>query len=106
MNSISEGIKFAQSNHNQRVFVIGGAEIYKAALETKEAKRILLTRIKGQFECDAFFPIDLGEEGKSEGWRRREKGELDSWTGEEVLGGEQEEGGTKYEFEMWERVDD
>lgn len=72
----------------------------------KEAKRILLTRIKGEFECDAHFPIKLGEDGEGEGWRRKSKGELDEWTGEEVPVGDQEEGGTKYEFEMWERVEE
>jgi dihydrofolate reductase len=32
-------------------------------------------------------------------------GELDAWAGEEVPGGVQVEGGTEYEFQMWERVD-
>ncbi|CZR61500.1 related to DFR1-dihydrofolate reductase [Phialocephala subalpina] len=105
VNSISEGITLSQSKDISRIFVIGGAEIYKAALEMKEAKRILLTRIKGEFECDAYFPIKLGEDGKGEGWRRRSKEELDGWTGEEVPVGDQEEGGMKYEFEIWERVE-
>lgn len=103
VNSIAEGMKFAENNNNSKIFVVGGTEIYKAALEMKEAKRILLTRIKGEFECDAFFPITLGEDGKGEGWSRKSKEELDSWTGEEVPAGDQEEGGTKYEYEMWER---
>ncbi|KAK4186536.1 dihydrofolate reductase-like domain-containing protein [Podospora australis] len=47
----------------RRVFVIGGAEIYKAALRLKEARRILLTRVQRGFECDVFFPVKLTEEG-------------------------------------------
>ncbi|KAK1598692.1 dihydrofolate reductase [Colletotrichum navitas] len=58
-----------------RVFVIGGAQIYDAALRAPEARRVLLT-----------------------------KPGLDAWVGEEVEGGEIEENGTKYEFQIWERA--
>jgi dihydrofolate reductase len=88
-----------------RAFVIGGAQIYKASLELKEAKRILLTRVLSDFDCDTFFPIELGEDGKTGEWVRASKEELDAWTGEEVPGGVQEENGTRYVFEMWERRD-
>lgn len=88
-----------------RAFVIGGAQIYKAALELKEAKRILLTRVLSDFECDTFFPVTLGEDGEGEGWVRRSKEELDAWTGEEVPEDVQDENGTRYVFEMWERRD-
>lgn len=87
-----------------RTFVIGGAQIYKAALEKEQAKRVLLTRVLTDFECDAFFPIQLNEDGKSEGWERKSKEELDRWVGETVPEGVQEEEGTKYVFEMWERA--
>lgn len=88
-----------------RAFVIGGAQIYKAALDLKEAKRILLTRVLSDFECDTFFPVTLGEDGEGQGWVRMSKEELDAWTGEEVPDGVQEENGTRYVFEMWERRD-
>ncbi|KUJ19159.1 uncharacterized protein LY89DRAFT_581151 [Mollisia scopiformis] len=106
VNSIAEAVGFAQENKSERIFVIGGAEIYKAALEMEETKRILLTRIKGDFECDAWFPLKLGEDGSAEGWRRRKNSGLNNWVGEEVAAGDQEEAGTKYEFEMWEKVED
>jgi dihydrofolate reductase len=88
----------------KRAFVIGGAQIYKAALEKKEAKRILLTRVLSDFECDTFFPVQLDESGKTEGWERRSKEELDRWAGEQVPEGVQEENGTRYLFEMWEKT--
>ncbi|KAK1831776.1 dihydrofolate reductase-like domain-containing protein [Podospora conica] len=89
-----------------RVFVIGGAQVYGEAMGKGMARRILLTRVLGEFECDAFFGVRLPEDGEgAEGWRRAEKGALDGWVGEEVPGGVQEEGGTGYVFEMWERVD-
>lgn len=89
-----------------RVFVIGGAQIYRAALEMREARRVLLTRVRTAFECDTFFPLCLPESGVAEkGWRRSGQAEMDAWLGEEVPRGVQEEAGTEYEFEMWERVD-
>ncbi|KAL2256647.1 hypothetical protein VTK26DRAFT_1360 [Humicola hyalothermophila] len=89
-----------------RVFVIGGAQVYGAALGLPEARRILLTRVRSDFECDTFFPLRLveGPEG-SKGWRRSGQAEMDSWVGEEVPRGLQTEAGTEYEFEMWERAD-
>jgi dihydrofolate reductase len=86
-----------------RVFVIGGAQIYDAAL-TMGAGRVLLTRVMREFECDTHFGLRLGD-GEKNGWVKRDKAELDAWTGEEVPAGVQVEGGTEYEFEMWERVD-
>ncbi|KAK3302027.1 dihydrofolate reductase-like protein [Chaetomium strumarium] len=87
-----------------RVFVIGGAQIYRAALEMIQARRVLLTRVRTDFECDTFFPLKLDEDG-APGWRRASQAEMDAWVGEEVPRGVQSEAGTEYEFEMWERVD-
>jgi dihydrofolate reductase len=85
-----------------KVFVIGGAEIYKAALEDMHTKRILLTRVLTDFDCDTFFPVGLSDDGKGE-WKKRSKQDLDRWVGEEVPGGVQEENGVEYVFEMYER---
>lgn len=41
------------------IFVIGGAEIYKLALEKKIVDRIYLTEIEGEFEGDVFFPKEF-----------------------------------------------
>ena len=88
-----------------KAFIIGGAQIYEAALELKQARRILLTRILSDFECDTFFPVELPESGEGSGWRRRGQEALNAWVGESVSGEVQEEAGTKYVFEMWERDD-
>ncbi|GKT53442.1 dihydrofolate reductase [Colletotrichum tofieldiae] len=88
-----------------KVFVIGGAQIYDAALRAPEAKRVLLTKVLADFECDAFFPLRLSDEEEvAEGWRKAGKSELDAWAGEEVEGGEIEENGARYEFQMWEKA--
>ncbi|KAL7809938.1 dihydrofolate reductase-like domain-containing protein [Trichoderma gracile] len=97
----------ASAGTGARVFVMGGAQIYEAALRHPAAKRVLLTRIDAEFDCDVFFPLDLRADGSGEaaakGWRKRSREELERWTGEEVEEGGQEEAGIKYEFEMWER---
>ncbi len=100
-----EGAKEAAERPEvNKAFIIGGAEIYKAALERKEARRILLTRVLSDFDCDAFFPLHLDESGKIEGWERKSKEEHDRWVGEQVPEGVQEENGTRYVFEMWEKT--
>lgn len=86
-----------------KVFVIGGAEIYTAALEEDQTKRILLTRVLNNFDCDTVFPEALAEDGKGE-WKKKTKQELDQWVGEAVPDGVQDENGTKYIFEMYERL--
>ncbi|OTB08387.1 hypothetical protein M426DRAFT_317010 [Hypoxylon sp. CI-4A] len=103
--SLEQALTQLQTARVGRAFVIGGAQIYGAALELPAARRVLLTRVwEPAFECDTFFPAALKEEEKDEGcWVRRSKGELDAWTGETVPEGVQEESGTRYEFEMWER---
>lgn len=63
-----------------RVFVIGGAALYKAALETPNARTVLLTRIARDWDCDTFFPVDV----EGPGWTRKSNDELSAFVGEEV----------------------
>jgi dihydrofolate reductase len=105
VGSVEGAIQAAGNTEVGRAFIIGGAQIYKAALERKEAKRILLTRVLTDFECDTFFPVQLDETGKIAGWERKSKEELDSWVGEHVAVGIQEENDTRYVFEMWEKTE-
>jgi len=84
----------------ERVFVIGGASIYRTALELPQTRYVLLTKIRREFECDTFFSVDLEE---SAVWRRAGREELREFTGEE---GEVvvEEQGVEFEFCLYERV--
>ena len=91
-----------------RVFVIGGAQIYDAALASKEVGRILLTRIRKHFECDTFFPLKLGHSADSEGhqdeatecWRQRSP----ATAGEDVPLGVQCEKDVEWEMEVWDKM--
>ncbi|KAJ2987657.1 hypothetical protein NUW58_g4386 [Xylaria curta] len=115
VGSLEQAIQYLQTGSTAaqtgRVFIIGGAQIYAAALQLREAKRVLLTSIMSDFECDTFFPLQLSEtstqtDGSGAGrWVRKSKEELDQWTGETVPDGIQEENETRYEFQMWERVE-
>lgn len=104
--SLEHALKFAtQLQHSLgRIFVMGGAQIYDAALKLPTAKRVLLTSIKREYECDTFFPLSL-EKTPSNSWVKRSTEELKAWTGEGdgVVDFVQEEAGTKYEFQMWEK---
>ena len=104
-SSIEDALRLLPAEEGGKAFVIGGAQIYREALQKRLAQRILLTRVLSDFECDTFFPISLGEDGKAEGWERRSKEELDNWVGETVADGVQVEEGTEYAFEMWERTE-
>lgn len=52
-NSIEEAIELTEGNN---AFIIGGAQIYKQALEKKLVDRLDITIIHQEFEADAFFP--------------------------------------------------
>ncbi|KAJ0108607.1 dihydrofolate reductase [Diaporthe amygdali] len=107
-SSLEQAIAYLQQKPQGslgRVFVIGGGQIYAAALQMKEARRVLLTKVMSDFECDTFFSLKLDGEGESSlEWAKRSKQELDSWTGEVVPDGIQVENDTSYEFQMWERT--
>ena len=89
-----------------RVFVIGGSQLYGATLALPETRRVLLTSILSDFDCDTFFPLQLPPRSSSTEWIRMPKESLDEWVGEEVPAGIQEENGICYEFQMWERSED
>lgn len=40
----------------ERVFVIGGSQVYAAALARPECRHVYYTRIAARFDCDTFFP--------------------------------------------------
>ena len=92
-----------KSDQLARIFIIGGAQLYKAALqEADTTDRILLTQIlRGHedWECDTFFP-----ELKPEDWRQSSTREHQDWLeGVDVPSEEMQEGGVSWRYEMWVR---
>ncbi|EKM61072.1 uncharacterized protein PHACADRAFT_82332 [Phanerochaete carnosa HHB-10118-sp] len=94
-----------------RVFIIGGATLYKETLELPPSSptfvdRVLLTRILSPSfdECDVFLPDFLKTEDVTiTRWSRCTHEELQDWVGFEVPREIQEEKGVQYEFQMWTR---
>jgi len=99
-SSLEAALQQARAAGASRLFVIGGAKLYAAALPF--AERVLLTRITEPAfeECDVFMPDFMGGEGGQE-WTRAGHDALSGWAGFDVKKGLQSEGGVKYEFEMW-----
>ena len=60
VNDLAAAIEHAKQSGEPQAFVVGGGEIYRAALPL--ANRIYLTRVHGNFEGDTFFPVlDSGQ---------------------------------------------
>ena len=57
--SVEEVMKHCEERSYEKVWVIGGAEIYKIFLEKKIIQEIHKTIIPGEYECDCY--IDLKE---------------------------------------------
>jgi dihydrofolate reductase len=102
--SVADALGLLQGGKTEvdKVFVIGGASIYKQSLELKEARHVLLTKIQREYECDTFFSEDL----EGERWRKASVEELKEFTGEDFESGtEIEEKDVKFEFCLYNRVD-
>ncbi len=77
-NSLEEALEMA--NEDDEIFVIGGAQIYKYALENNLADALDITLVHHKFEADAFFPeIDasIWKEVKREDFKADEKNKFD-----------------------------
>ena len=103
-SSLDAALEGAHAADANRVFVIGGARLYAAALPL--AERVLLTRItEPSFEeCDVFMPDFIGGAGGGE-WSRASHEALCAWVGFEVPKGVEEERGVQYEYGMWIRAE-
>ncbi|KAL8912394.1 MAG: hypothetical protein Q9171_002580 [Xanthocarpia ochracea] len=111
-SSISEGLQRLQDQRKDlgRVFVIGGAQIYKQAIGMRACERVLWTKLTGEWECDTWFPQGVVGDGVEEGvegphgWKRKTKRQLEEWVKEDGVGGPRREGDVEFEVTMWERV--
>ena len=78
----------AAAAESERVFVIGGASVYRAMLPY--IRRVYVTKIGAEPRSDSFFP-DLDADP---GWRETDPGEL------------MEENGVPYRFAVYERTEE
>lgn len=63
VQTLDEALTLAEFNGEEEVFIIGGGEIYKLALENKVINRLYLTELDLEVkECSVYFPeFDLSE---------------------------------------------
>ncbi len=59
-HSLADAIPFAQMFDSERICIIGGGEIYQAALPL--ADKLYLTHVHGDFNADTFFPEGYEEQ--------------------------------------------
>lgn len=59
-NSLEEALKKGKETERDELFILGGSSIYRQSIPY--SARLYLTRIKGSYEADSFFPIDHGFE--------------------------------------------
>jgi dihydrofolate reductase len=55
-HSLSQALDLAQSLDDEEVFIIGGGEIFKLAMEQNLTDKIYVTKVKGDFKAEIFFP--------------------------------------------------
>ena len=56
VNSIEAGLEIAKTSDDDEVFIIGGGQIYKLALENKLVDTMYITWVHEKFDADTFFP--------------------------------------------------
>lgn len=55
-HTIEDGIAAAKSMDSEKIFIIGGGQIYKEAMEKGLVDRLYLTLVRGDFGANVFFP--------------------------------------------------
>lgn len=54
--NLDEALHLVSGGPCGKVFVIGGAELFKKAIDHSSCHEIYLTQIQSSFDCDCFFP--------------------------------------------------
>lgn len=77
--------RLRQDSSIENIFIMGGASIYKYAVENLDLDGLYITHIDKDYDCDTFFPRVPGKYSK------------------ETILGEEEEGGVKFKFMLYEK---
>jgi dihydrofolate reductase len=65
-NSLNECLDYFRNDEDRKVFIIGGGEIYKMALDSGCLNEMYITYVDGIFDADTFFPEFDHDEWNSE----------------------------------------
>ena len=55
-HSLEAALKLAKQKDNQEIFIIGGGQIYQQALDQSLVDRLYITKVKGDYQAEIFFP--------------------------------------------------
>ncbi|KAF9110129.1 dihydrofolate reductase [Mortierella sp. AM989] len=89
--------------HIDRIFLIGGAQLYDQGVSSKDCHHIFLTRIHTTVDCDTFFP-KLSESEYKLLSSSESHAFLEQYLQEPVEGGIIEEAGFNYEYTVYNRI--
>lgn len=98
VNSFEKALEIIQPLQHGRVFVIGGAQMYKLAISNPNCSHILLTRVKSKVDCDTFFPTI-----EDVHYRLASHKELEDYVEADVPEGVQKYKELEYEFTLYVR---
>ncbi|KAI9488981.1 dihydrofolate reductase-like domain-containing protein [Zychaea mexicana] len=98
VSNMEDAFVEAEKQSAGRVFVIGGAQIYKIAIKHAKCTHIVLTRVRSKVDCDTFFPEISDEE-----FRLATHEELEAYVDQPVPKGVQTHKDLQYEFTMYVR---
>ncbi|MDZ4229498.1 MAG: dihydrofolate reductase, partial [Patescibacteria group bacterium] len=56
VHSLAEAIELAKTKDQNEIFIIGGGDIFKQALEQNLVDKLYLTKVAGDFNAEIFFP--------------------------------------------------
>jgi dihydrofolate reductase len=56
-NSLKDCLTHFENENERKVFIIGGGEIYKMALDANCLDEMFITYVDGVFDADTFFPV-------------------------------------------------
>jgi dihydrofolate reductase len=55
VNSLPAALDLAKTLDDQEIFIIGGGQIFKTAMEQKLVDKLYVTKVKGDFSAEIFF---------------------------------------------------
>ena len=56
-SSIKKAIEIASSYQKDKIFIIGGGQIYKQCLEQDLVDKLIITWVEADIEADVYFPV-------------------------------------------------
>jgi dihydrofolate reductase len=81
-SNLQSAIDEARTTQAEKIFIIGGAQIYRQALEENVVDEMYLTHVEGSFnDADVFFPKVENADWKIEEFGRFEKDESNEFSG-------------------------